>query len=168
MPSDIKRILLIGNSGSGKSSLAQQLVQSRGLAHLDLDRLVWEPGQIAVMRETAAIQRDLQAFIQHEPHWVIEGCYAEWIEAALPHCQELWFLNPGLEICLAHNLQRPWEPHKYASPEAQNSMLAALQEWVRGYYSRQDAWSYHAHRQLFDGYAGGKREWQRIADYPSS
>ena len=37
------RILLFGNSGSGKSSLARRLCGAKGLAHLDLDTLAWEP-----------------------------------------------------------------------------------------------------------------------------
>jgi hypothetical protein len=68
------------------------------------------------------------------------------------------FLNPGLETCLEHNRRRPWEPHKYASKEAQDDMLENLQAWVAGYYQRQDQWSYHAHRQIFDSFVGRKSE----------
>lgn len=68
------------------------------------------------------------------------------------------FLNPGLAACLAHNWQRPWEPHKYASKEVQDAMLENLQAWVAGYYDREDQWSYHAHRQIFDTFTGCKSE----------
>jgi hypothetical protein len=37
-------------------------------------------------------------------------------------------------------------------------MLKNLQAWVTGYYDRQDQWSYHAHRQVFDSFAGHKSE----------
>ncbi|WP_415071942.1 AAA family ATPase [Hyphomicrobium sp.] len=40
----MQRLLIFGNSGSGKSTLARQLAQERGLAHLDLDTLAWQPG----------------------------------------------------------------------------------------------------------------------------
>nr|WP_225444795.1 shikimate kinase [Pseudomarimonas arenosa] len=146
--------------------MALRVVAKYGLGHLDLDRLVWEPGKIAVPRPEDAIATDLQRFIEQHCGWVIEGCYAEWIGAALPHCSALWFLNPGLESCLSHNLQRPWEPHKYPSLEAQNRMLSTLQDWVRGYYTRADAWSLAAHRRLYDAYDGPKHEFLRVVDYP--
>jgi len=37
-------------------------------------------------------------------------------------------------------------------------MLENLQAWVAGYYERTDQWSYQAHRQIFDSFAGCKSE----------
>ena len=152
------KALIFGNSGSGKSTLAKQLVAEHGLAHLDLDSIVWEPGKVAVLRPADAIATSLAAFLSEHTSWVIEGCYGELVQATSSHCTELVFLNPGLETCLEHNRRRPWEPHKYASKEAQDEMLENLQAWVADYYERQDQWSYHAHRQIFDSFAGPKSE----------
>ncbi len=152
------RFLVFGNSGAGKSTLAKELAAQHGLALLDLDSIVWEPGKVAVQRPPDAIAASLAAFLSQHSCWVIEGCYGELVQAASHHCTELVFLNPGLQTCLEHNRRRPWEPHKYASKEAQDEMLANLQTWVTGYYQRQDQWSYHAHRQMFDSFAGRKSE----------
>ena len=152
------KILVYGNSGSGKSTYAKAMSMRHGLAHLDLDSIVWEPGKIAVQRKPEDVSASLHDFISSERGWVIEGCYGELIEAASQHCSELVFLNPGCEACLANNLQRPWESHKYASLEEQNSMLANLQAWVAAYYTREDQWSYSAHRRIFDEHAGTKVE----------
>jgi len=157
-PPEPSRILILGNSGSGKSTRAKALAERTGLPHLDLDTLVWEPGRIAVPRPLAAVHADLEAFAAKEPGWIVEGCYGELIEALLPRCTELVFLNPGPEACLSHNRRRPWEPHKYATPEAQDAMFEGLQAWVAGYYARDDAWSLHTHRRIFDGFEGPKRE----------
>lgn len=152
------KTLVFGNSGSGKSTLAQQLAQEHGLAHLDLDSIVWEPGKVAVQRAPDAIAGSLKAFLASHDRWVIEGCYGELVDVASSNCTELVFLNPGMETCLEHNRHRPWEPHKYASKEAQDAMLENLQAWVAGYYERKDQWSYHAHRQIFDAFPGRKSE----------
>ena len=152
------RVLVFGNSGSGKSTFARHLSQRYDLPHLDLDSIVWEPGQIAVQRQPEAISASLTAFLEENRNWVIDGCYGELVEAASSHCTELVFLNPGLETCLKHNRTRPWEPHKYVSKEAQDSMLENLQAWVAGYYERQDQWSYYAHRRIFDSFTGPKSE----------
>ncbi len=157
------RILIMGNSGSGKSYRAQALAAQHGLAHLDLDTIVWEPGQIAVPRAPEQVHADLLAFVNEHAAWVAEGCYGDLVEAALPHCSELVFMNPGLEVCLENNRKRPWEPHKYASMEAQQSKLGFLLDWVAGYYTRDDAMSYGRHRRLFDGYGGNKTEVMALA-----
>jgi adenylate kinase family enzyme len=152
------KILIFGNSGSGKSTYAQALATRHGLAHLDLDTIVWEPDQIAVPCGPQAVAASLRAFMEAQPQWVIEGCYGDLVAMALAHCTELVFLNPGLQACQAHNRQRPWEPHKYATAEQQNAMLSALQSWVAGYYQRDDTWSYQAHSHIFDTHPGVKVE----------
>jgi adenylate kinase family enzyme len=152
------KVVVFGNSGSGKSTYVRDLAIREGLAHLDLDSIVWESGKIAVERPRESIVASLQSFIDSQAAWVIEGCYGELVRAASAHCTLLVFLNPGINVCLANNLKRPWEPHKYASLELQNTMLDQLQEWVARYYQRDDAWSYRAHREIFDTFAGPKVE----------
>jgi adenylate kinase family enzyme len=158
------RVLVFGNSGSGKSTYARTLVEREGIAHLDLDSIVWEPNQIAVQRSPEAIHRSLEEFLAQHERWVIEGCYGDLVEAAAPQSTQLVFLNPGLGACLANNARRPWEPHKYASLEQQNAMLATLTAWVCGYYHRTDQWSYRAHRRIFDAHAGAKIEYTIVLD----
>lgn len=152
------KILIFGNSGSGKSTLAKRLAGEHELAHLDLDTIVWEPGESAVLRPADAIMTSLHGFLSRHARWVIEGCYGDLVRAAAHHCTELVFLNPGLAACLAHNRARPWEPHKYASKKAQDAMLEQLQIWVAGYYERTDPWSYRVHRQIFDAFESPKTE----------
>jgi adenylate kinase family enzyme len=152
------KLVVYGNSGSGKSTLSRALATRHGLAHLDLDSIVWEPGRIAVARPIAAVRADLDAFVETHARWVIEGCYGEFVSTAAAHADELVFLNPGIEACLAHNRRRAWEPHKYASRTGQDSMLEALQAWAAAYATREDAWSLRAHRALFDAHDGRKVE----------
>jgi hypothetical protein len=90
--------------------------------------------------------------------WVIEGCYADLAALALPRCTRLVFLNPAVDVCVEHARQRPWEPHKYASKEAQDENLDMLLRWIRDYPTRADELSLGAHRALFDGYEGDKIE----------
>ena len=159
------KVLVFGNSGSGKSTYARALAAREGVPYLDLDSIVWEPGEIAVQRSPESVEGSLRSFIDLHPAWVIEGCYGELIRAASAHCTQLVFLNPGIDVCLANNLRRPWEQHKYASLEAQNAMLSQLQEWVSEYNQREDAWSYRAHREIFDAFTGPKVEHRELGAY---
>jgi adenylate kinase family enzyme len=159
------KVLVFGNSGSGKSTYARALAAREGLAHLELDSIVWEPGKIAVQRSTESVIADLRSFLDSRPAWVIEGCYGDLVKAASAHCTLMVFLNPGVEACLANNAARPWESHKYASQEEQDAMLSKLQEWVIEHYQREDAWSYQAHREIFDSFTGPKVEHREAAAY---
>src|SRR5215813_4084600 len=159
------KVLVFGNSGSGKSTYARALAAREDLAHLDLDSIVWEPEKVAVQRSMESVTTDLRNFIDSRGAWVIEGCYGELVQEVSAHCTLLVFLNPGVEACLANIARRPWEPHKYASREEQDAMLSNLQEWVAGYYQRDDAWSYRAHRAFFDAFTGPKVEHRDVAAY---
>lgn len=152
------RVTLLGNAGSGKSTLARWLCSVKGVAHLDLDTVAWEPGRDAVARPTQAAGDDVRAFCGAHGAWVVEGCYAALVRATLAFAPTLLFLNPGEARCLANCRSRPWERHKYSSPGAQREGLPCLLAWVTGYYTRDDEMSLLGHRSVFDGYAGPKHE----------
>jgi SAM-dependent methyltransferase/adenylate kinase family enzyme len=154
----MRRVLVFGNAGSGKTTLAAALRRDHGLAHLDLDTLAWQPTSPPVRRHPADSGRDIRAFTARHDAWVIEGCYADLLALLLDHATEVVFMNPGVDVCERHCRSRPWEPHKYASAEAQDRNLAMLLDWVRSYPARDDACSLASHRRLFDAYDGLKRE----------
>jgi adenylate kinase family enzyme len=150
------RISIIGNSGSGKSTLARALAAQHGLAGLDLDTVAWLPEQIAVARHPQEAAAEVDRFCSEHGDWVVEGCYGSLVSITLVHAPVLLFLEPGPEVCLAHCAARPWEPHKFASKQAQDALLEPLQAWVRDYYQRQGELSLQGHQALFDAYAGPK------------
>ena len=63
------KVLVFGNSGSGKSTYAHALAAREDLAHLDLDSIVWEPGKIAMQRSTESVTADLRSFIDSQGAW---------------------------------------------------------------------------------------------------
>jgi adenylate kinase family enzyme len=161
------RVAILGNSGSGKSTLAAALAAAGGTPCLDLDTVAWEPGQSVVPRNDEFACADVRDFCRRGPHWVVEGCYATLIEAALEFTPTLLFLNPGLEACLANCRSRPWEPHKYASQQEQDANLQFLLSWVADYYTRTGPLSLAAHASCFQSYAGPKRELRSLPDLRS-
>ncbi|GAB4238076.1 MAG: hypothetical protein Kow0049_24390 [Stanieria sp.] len=139
--------------------MALALKQKYGLAHLDLDTLAWEVENPTVRRRIEDSLKDLSKFIKTHKNWVVEGCYSSLLKQAIHHCTKLIFLNPGVNICVQNCLARPWESHKYPSPEVQNENLAMLLDWVKQYETRNDEFSLQSHRQLFEEFSGEKIEY---------
>ena len=159
------RVLIFGNSGSGKTTLAQSLAREHGLAHLALDQLAWSAPAVRKSFEESAAE--VLCFLRAHDAWVVEGCYGDLLELVLPSATEVRFLNPGIEVCVAHCRARPWEPDKYASKGEQDERLGFLLEWVRAYESRPDEYSLARHRQLYESFRGKKQEVTRSASQVS-
>jgi hypothetical protein len=107
-----------------------------------------------------AATSDVRSFCARNEQWVVEGCYAGLISAALEAGPLLLFMNPGEAQCIANCRSRPWEPHKYSSKAEQDERLAFLLAWVTNYYSRLGDMSLSGHRECFNAYAGAKVEIQ--------
>jgi len=157
------RLVLLGNAGAGKSTMARRVIGGADIPRLSLDEIAWDPGiRRKPLDESLTL---LRRFINANEQWVIEGCYGDLVEAALPYCTELRFLNPGIETCLAHCNRRPWEPSKFSSAEQQDAMLSQLIQWVQEYKTRDDEYGLKRHRQVFDRFSGPKHEYTSTASY---
>ena len=153
----MRRVLVVGNSGSGKTTYARRLHAQHGLAHLDLDALAWLPGTPPERRPLEESRADVEAFVRAHPAWVIEGCYADLLAMAAPHADDLVYLDLPVAACVENARQRPFEPHKYETPQAQDANLPMLLDWIAGYETRDDACGAAAHRALYDGFEGAKQ-----------
>lgn len=148
--------MIFGNSGSGKSTLAKELCFKYGLAHLDLDTLAWLASSPPSRKPLIDSGKDISVFIKSNEGWVIEGCYSDLLEIAIPESNEAIFMNLPVDACIRNARKRPWEPHKYKTKAAQDANLEMLIDWIAQYPDRQDTFSMTAHDELFRKYAGIK------------
>ena len=138
--------------------MAAWLAHRTGATQLDLDTVAWAPNSIAVARPAEEAQSEVRAFCAAHSSWVVEGCYANLVQAALQFAPRLLFLNPGEQQCLENCRARPWEPHKYASKHEQDQRLDLLLSWVSEYYTRSGEMSLSAHTACFNAYLGEREE----------
>lgn len=152
----MRKTLIFGNSGSGKSTFAKALCRSEELSHLDLDTLAWENTVPPKRKLLDGSSKVIQDFIQSHHGWVIEGCYTDLLAMVLPHVTDIIFMNLPIEACINNAKARPWEPHKYESKALQDANLTMLIDWISQYSKRDDTFSEHSHRALYEGYQGKK------------
>tara|TARA_R110002072_G_scaffold56097_6_gene145556 strand:+ start:15287 stop:15766 length:480 start_codon:yes stop_codon:yes gene_type:complete len=152
----MKRLVIFGNSGSGKSTLSNQLSETESLTHLDLDTLAWLPTTPPTRQLLTESAKNIAEFIASNDNWVIEGCYADLLELAIPAATEMIFMDLPVETCVENARSRPWEPHKYESKAAQDANLEMLVDWIKQYTSRDDTFSHAAHLALYESFSGQK------------
>ena len=74
----MKRVLVLGRGGSGKSALARQLGEVTGLPVIELDTLFWQDGLTAMdTAQWAAVQQELS----QRDTWIIDGDLGPYDEA---------------------------------------------------------------------------------------
>jgi adenylate kinase family enzyme len=152
----LKKVVIFGNSASGKSTLAKRLCSTEGLAHFDLDTVAWAPSSPPVRKALEDSWSEIEKFLASNAEWVIEGCYSDLIDLVLSDASEVIFMDLPIEVCISNAKKRPWEPHKYESKEAQDENLFMLIDWISQYTSRDDSFSRAAHQSLFERFLGNK------------
>jgi hypothetical protein len=115
---DPARIVVIGNSGGGKSTLARRLAARRGLAYVEIDRLLWRPGwQPAPTDEyDAAHARAIAG-----EAWLLDGVGSrESIPARLARATEIVLVDLPLwlHFALAAERQIDYATNRIAHPPA--------------------------------------------------
>ncbi len=148
--------MIFGNSGSGKSTLAHELALENNLAHLDLDIVAWKPVSPPERLSVLESSKQINDFLLANSAWVIEGCYSDLLELVTQQADEVIFLNLPVSVCIENAKNRPWEPHKYESKEAQDENLEMLVDWISQYAHRHDTFSKAAHEKLFAEFQGKK------------
>ena len=94
----MKKIIVIGCPGSGKSTFSRALHEITGISLIHLDLLYWNKDKTTV--EKAVFLKRLQDALQKD-NWIIDGNYASTMELRLQNCDTVFFLDYPLEVCLA-------------------------------------------------------------------
>jgi adenylate kinase family enzyme len=159
------KVILLGNAGTGKSTLSRKLIARYPAARLSLDEVAFQGG--TERRPLQDSIEDVKSWIAGNESWIIEGCYADIVKPILTCCDELVFLNPGVDACIAHCRSRPWEPDKFGSRQEQDESLENLLQWVSSYESRTDEYGLSRHREFYESFHGKKREFSDPSEYES-
>lgn len=93
----MKKIVVIGCPGAGKSTFARRLKEMTGLPLYYLDQIWHKADRTTVSKEE--FDTKLREIIQQDS-WIIDGNYLRTMECRLDACDTVFFLDYPLEICL--------------------------------------------------------------------
>ena len=130
----MKKVIVIGCPGSGKSTFSRALHRITNIPLFHLDMMYWNADKTIV--EKSVFLERLKNAIQKD-EWIIDGNYASTIELRLQACDTVIFLDYPLEVCLAGISERkgkeradmPWV-------ESENEDDEEFMELVRNYNSK--------------------------------
>ncbi len=103
----MKKVIVIGCPGSGKSTFSRALHKETGIPLYHLDMLKWNADKTTVSKEVF-IER-LQKVLSEET-WIIDGNYGSTMELRLKQCDTVFFLDYPTDVCLDGIKQRKGKP----------------------------------------------------------
>ncbi|MDE0076230.1 MAG: AAA family ATPase [Caldilineaceae bacterium] len=101
--SQLLRLVVIGVSGCGKTTLAQQLAQNLSLPHVELDALYWEEKWQPASRPV--FRGRVQAATAEEA-WVVDGNYSQSRDIVWSRATDLVWLDYGLTPVMGRVIRR--------------------------------------------------------------
>jgi len=99
----MKKVIVIGCPGSGKTTFAEKLNKLTGLPLYYLDAIWHKPDKTHIPREEFD-QRISEIFAT--PEWIIDGNYSRTIEMRLKECDTVFLFDLPTEVCLQGAAER--------------------------------------------------------------
>jgi adenylate kinase family enzyme len=99
----MRKIVVIGCGGAGKSTFSRQLGSLLGLPVTHLDQLFWHPGWVPTEDSE---WREIQQRLVAEGTWVMDGNYGSSVDIRLQAADTVVFLDFPRRVCLARVIRR--------------------------------------------------------------
>lgn len=124
-----KKIIVLGCSGSGKSTFSKKLHSITGLPLVHLDNIWWKPDGSHITREE--FDQKLERIFKEEA-WIMDGDYSRTYEVRFQACDTLIFLDYDREVCMEGITERVGKKRSDI-PWVAREIDPALVELVRRY-----------------------------------
>ncbi len=99
----MKRVIIIGCGGAGKSTLARQLGELTGIPVIHLDKLFWKPGWVERTPE------EFDPMVQEEMEkdaWIMDGNFNRTLPQRIQKCDTVIYLDFSRIACLLGVMKR--------------------------------------------------------------
>ncbi len=130
---DMKKIIVIGCPGSGKSTVSRALHNKTGIPLYHLDMMYWNSDKTTV--EKSVFRERLSAVLEKDG-WIIDGNYGSTMELRMAACDTVIFLDYPLDVCLDGIKERPGKPPN-DMPWIETEEDAEFIEFIKSYNEQQ-------------------------------
>ena len=103
----MKKIIVIGCPGSGKSRFSRELHAKSGIPLYHLDMMFWNKDKTTVSK---SLFLDRLSAVLKKDEWIIDGNYASTMEMRISACDTVFFLDYPLNVCLQGISDRRGKP----------------------------------------------------------
>ena len=93
----MKKIIVIGCPGSGKSTVSRALHNKTGIPLYHLDMMYWNADKTTVEKR---VFLERLSVVLEKDEWIIDGNYGSTMEMRMVACDTVIFLDYPLEVCL--------------------------------------------------------------------
>lgn len=125
----MKKVIVIGCPGSGKSRLSKALSEKTGLPLYHLDMMYWKADKTQV--EKSLFLERLSEAIENE-EWLIDGNYSSTMEMRLEACDTVIFLDFPKELCIKGIMERFGKPRS-DMPWIETEEDAEFMEFIKSF-----------------------------------
>ncbi len=98
-----KKVIVLGNNGSGKSYFSKKLAEITGLPLIHLDLLYWKENWTHPSRDDWA---EMQSNLVSQDRWIIDGMHISTLEIRFKEAEVIYFLDIDTKTCLERVIQR--------------------------------------------------------------
>lgn len=105
----MKKVLIIGCPGSGKSYFSRELAEATGLPLYHIDKIRWRTDWTLMPREQFLL---ILKEIMETDEWIIDGNYLNSMELRLGYADTVFYFDLPTEECLANVEQRKGKPRE--------------------------------------------------------
>ena len=130
---DMKKIIVIGCPGSGKSTVSRALHNKTGIPLYHLDMMYWNSDKTTV--EKSVFRERLSAVLEKDG-WIIDGNYGSTMELRMAACDTVIFLDYPLDVCLDGIKERRGKPRS-DMPWIEIEEDAEFIEFIKNYNEQQ-------------------------------
>ena len=133
----MRRVLVIGSGGAGKSTNAKRLGQILDIEVKHLDRFYWRPGWKESSKEEWL---QTVAELTSGDSWIMDGNYGGTLEFRLQHCDTIIFLDMPRLLCLWRIAKRRLRYQNRSRPDMAEGCSEKLNwefiQWIWNYPRR--------------------------------
>ena len=130
---ELKKIIVIGCPGSGKSTVSRALHNKTGIPLYHLDMMYWNADKTTV--EKCVFLERLSAVLEKD-EWIIDGNYGSTMELRMAACDTMFFLDYPLDVCLDGIKERHGKPRS-DMPWIETEEDAEFIEFIKNYNEQQ-------------------------------